>query len=501
MYRIPLTNLIGAEGMGLYHLVFPLYTLLLAASSAGIPVALSRLIAERVRQNDFKGAEKIFITAFAVMSMLGMLFSLLLYFNAQNIAAFQGNINAAQGYRMISPAVFFVAQISVLRGYFQGRMNMTPTALSQIAEQAVKILFSMTVAVSFLPDIQKAVAYSILAVSISEFMAFIFLFVLYKAGKKTRNRYNLQNNNIKEISSFKAVFVIIAVSLPITIGSIIFPLSNIIDSVLVFRIMSPYYDGSVTALYGLLSGPVNSLVGLPVVIAAGVAIAAVPSISAERVSGDVEKIRRKIEFALKLTFLIGVTGALGLFVLSRAIIRLLYGGLALSEINTASLLLKISSLSVLFLSLMQTAVSVLTALKKAFVTTFNLIVAVSLKISLSVLLLRNPSINIYGLAAAAAVCYMTASLLNYFYIIKITKIKINTYSVIVKPLLCAGVTMLFSYGAFELCKLFLSEKISITAAVLIALITFFISAAKLEVFSDYEVKYIPVIRKIKSIRN
>lgn len=498
LYRIPLTNLLGTEGMGLYHLIFPFYTLLLAASSAGIPVALSRLIAEKIRLNDYKGAEKVFITAFTSLSLAGILFASMLYFNAERIASFQGNINAAAGYRMISPAVLFVAQISVLRGYFQGRMSMVPTAFSQIIEQGAKIAFTMAVAITFLPDVVRAVSYSILGVSVSEFVALIILIAIYKGGKKRRNMYTLQNPNIIETSSLKTVFIIFAVALPITIGSIIFPLSHIVDSVLVYRIMGGYFNGNVTSMYGILNGPVHSLTGFPVVIAAGVAMAAVPAISSARIANDREGIKKKIEFALKLTFLIAVPGALGLLIFSDRIIRLLYGNFTAEEINTASLLLKISSLSVLFISVMQTSVSVLAALKRSVITTFNLIIAVLLKVALSIILLRNPALNIYGLAIAAVVCYMVAAMLNYFYILKTAKININGYAVIVKPLICAAVTVLFSYGAFELLKMFTTEDLALLFSVISALPVFVITAIKLEVFTEYEVKYIPVIKKLKS---
>ena len=497
VYRIPLTNLLGVEGMGLYHLIFPFYTLLLAASSAGIPVALSRLIAERIRLNDYKGADKIFKTAYASMSIVGIFFAVLLFFMSDNVLLTHGNSNISDSYKMISPAVFLVTQISVLRGYFQGRMSMVPTAISQITEQAVKILFTMTVAISFLPDVIKAVTYSVLAVSISEAVALLLLILIYYFGKKSRKRQESNNAQVKELGTVMSVFTVFAVSVPITIGSIIFPLSQIIDSALILNILSRYYQGSVLALYGLLNGPVNSLISLPVVVTLGIAMAVVPVVSAGRVSGDKEAVKKKIEFALKLTFLIAIPCTIGLFLFSESIIRLLYVRLNQSEVNTASLLLKVSSLSVLFISLMQTAVSVLVALKRAFITTFNLVIAVALKIALSMVLLSNPAINIYGSAISAVLCYFTASMLNLMYIVKFTGIKINSYSVLIKPLICSCITLIFAYGGYELLKLITTDSISLISAILLSIVVFVITALKLEVFTDYEVKYIPVIKKLK----
>jgi stage V sporulation protein B len=182
IYRIPLTNALGSAGMGMYQLVFPFYTLLLAASSAGIPSAISRLIAERLKMNDEKGAKKIFHTALAALSLAGLALSLAMYFTAENIAAFQGNIAAADSYRLIAPAIFLVSVISVIRGYFQGRLVMLPTALSQIVEQGVKIVFTLTVAVAFLPDVLKAVGFAVLGVTVSEAAALLFLILFFFHG-------------------------------------------------------------------------------------------------------------------------------------------------------------------------------------------------------------------------------------------------------------------------------------------------------------------------------
>jgi stage V sporulation protein B len=497
IYRIPLTNMLGAEGTGLYHIIFPFYTLLLALSSAGIPVALSRLIAERLRLKDYKGADKIFTTAFALMSFGGAVFSALLYFYSAQIAAFQGNSAATAGYRMISPAVLFVAQISVIRGYFQGRMSMAPTAFSQIVEQAVKILFTVTVALEFLPDIVKAVAYSVLAVSVSEIAALIVLILIYYFSKKKLRVKETQSVSIKGTSYIKWAGIIFAVSLPITVGSIIFPLSHIIDSVMVYKILGGYYDGSITSLYGILNGPVGSLTGLPVVVASAVAIAVVPALSADRIKEEKENIKNKTEFALKLTLLIAIPSSLGLLIFSEDIIRLLYPRLSTAETSSASLLLEISSFTVLFICVMQTAVSVLVALKRSTLATFNMIVAVALKISLSMLLLRVPALNIYGLAIATVICYMAAAALNYFYILKFTKIKINGFSVLIKPALCSAITLALSYGIFELLRLFISNNLSLITAVFSAVLLFVIFALRLNVFTEKELEYIPLFKKFK----
>lgn len=491
LYRIPLTNLLGAEGIGLYHLVFPVYSLLLSASSSGIPTAVSRLISEKNKSGDSKGANRIFKIAYFSFAAAGLFLSLLLFFLSGALAQLQGSAEAAICYRMIAPAVFFVAQISVLRGYFQGHMDMTPTALSQVAEQSVKILFTLGVAVRFLPDVARAVSASILAVSISELATLSMLLVLYLYRK--RKRAATAEEGGKREGALKTMAKVFAVSVPITIGSIILPLSGIIDSLLVMGIMGRYYNGSVMGVYGLLNGPVNSIISLPAVVTGAVAAAAVPAIS----GGNREGVKKKIELAFKLTLIISIPCAIGLFVFSGEIIRMLYPKLTFEEADLASLLLKTSSASVLFLSLTQTSVCILVAVKKGFTSAFNLLTAVLIKIALSYILLQNPSINIFGSAVSAAMCYFVAAMLNITFIRYYFGHGLIGVQTVTKPFLCSLSAIAFALGCFGLLKLFVPEKLSLVLSIGLSLPLFAFFCLRLEVFSDGEMRFFPFLKRFR----
>ena len=149
-YRIPLTNIIGSYGMGIYQLVFPLFSLLLTVSTAGIPVAVSKLVAEKAADGRFGQAKGVFFMALALLALLGLAGSAALYFLAGDIAVMQGNADAADAYRLIAPSVLLVCVISAYRGYFQGLMRMAPTALSQIVEQTVKMTVGLVAAAVFI---------------------------------------------------------------------------------------------------------------------------------------------------------------------------------------------------------------------------------------------------------------------------------------------------------------------------------------------------------------
>lgn len=442
VYRIPLTNILGAEGIGIYQLVFPLYILLLTISSTGVPSAISRLISE---EQDEKAAKNIFKVALWSLIILGGLLTIVLILLAPLIAKMQGNILVKKSYYAIAPSVFFVAGISVYRGYFQGKLKMAPTALSQIIEQVFKAGFAIMFSILFMPDVLKAVFFTVLSVSISELIALIFLMGYYnftyrKKGKLLKSNQAGKEDNVKieedvfsnanftQKNSFKIKPVlksIFKISIPVTIAALLLPLSQLIDSVFVVNFLNAQNLNG-TLLYGLLTGPVFSIISLPVVIASSIAAVALPLISRARIKNDYEGLNKKIAYSLKFTFLVSIPCALMMFLYSYEISKFLYGGLGFENISILSNLLKICSLSVIFLSLMQVTVSILVALKKVYVAIITLSLAIIFKIILNIILLPIPFLNIYGAAISSMVCYFIAAILNFIFIIANTKHKFNS---------------------------------------------------------------------------
>lgn len=488
-YRIPLTNILGAEGMGLYQMIFPFYALLLAATGSGIPSALSRMTAEKLADKDYAGAARLFKSAYFILSAAGLVFSAGLYFCADIIAAAQGNIAAAQGYRMISPCVFLVAQIAVLRGYFQGGANMAPTALSQIIEQGAKILFAFGVAMRFLPDLYKAVYFSIFAVTVSEIAALLFLMAYYAKHKYKNPADNAERGAVSGSPKPKYFLNIISACLPVTISSVIFPLSSIIDSALILNAL----PGGGLELYGLLSAA-NALVSFPSVIASAVAASAIPSISAAAAKGDLVQVAGKAQFALKLTLFVALPAAAGMAVFSRGIIGLVYGGFGSAQAEIAANLLKIGSVSALFLCLMQTAVSILLSLKRSFAAAAFTLLAVVFKISLSSLLINVPFLNIYGCAISAAACYFTAAMLNLIYLARCLKSPIAP-SVYFKPAVCAAAAVSFSAASHWALSAYLSQNLSLLMSVAASLPVMVFFSLKTRLFSEGEIGGLKIFKR------
>ena len=399
-YRIPLTNLLGAEGIGIYQMVFPLYSLLLTVSSTGVPSGISKIIAEG------EDADSVLKTAVKTFGLLGVLGSLFMLIFSKNLAILQGNIKAKYAYTLISPSVFLVSIISCFRGYFQGKANMKPTAFSQVLEQGVKLTFGLILVSVFRKNILISSALAVLSVTLSELITVIY-FIVYKRLKFPKIKI-LKNTKISTYSLIKRV-------LPIIFSTLILPLTKTIESFFVINILNEYLTNA-TSLYGLYSGAVESLVGLPVSLCYGLAITSIPVIASLKKSGEnyTIKSRQAVTITLSLSIVCGV----GFYVFSPLAVKVLYSNLSSANKILLVNMLKLSSLSVIFLPLMQTLTAILIGLGKARCSNFSCAVASIVKIILSIILLKMPTFNVFALLSSDIICYLLACLLNLVYIIK-----------------------------------------------------------------------------------
>ena len=408
IYRIPLTNLLGGLGLGLYQMVFPVYSVLLDFSGAGVPSALSKIISSNQKDDKYSSAEKYLKISLKFFLVLGLFFSILMIVFSRSLSALQGNGQAYAGYVALAPAVFLVALISCYRGYFQGFMNMKPTAISQIIEQLVKLLVGLALAYLFLPNITLSVAGATLAISISEFFAFLYLFIKHKRFKK-----NLILNTYVDVSDYKGILKkIIKITMPITLIGIMIPLSQVIDSFLIVNILSGYRQDA-TALYGLLSGVASTVVGLPVSICYGISAVTIPAVSS--VQTETEKNVNALR-TLFLTLCVSLASAVFIACFAPFIINLLFRSLVVQEKIIAVKLLRLSSPCVVFLSLLQTSNAVLIGKGKFYKPVISLAIGVVVKVISNVTLLKITELNIYGGALSVIACYFVATLLNFIMI-------------------------------------------------------------------------------------
>lgn len=411
LYRIPLTNIIGGVGIGLYQMIFPVYALLLDFSGCALPSALSKLISSEQSEN---AKFKYLSVSLKIFFIIGAFCTLFLFIFALPISKLQGNEKAFLGYLCLAPAVLTVSILSCFRGYFQGQLKMTPTALSQIIEQVIKLIFGLILAKVFLPNISMAIAGTTFAITLSEIVALIYVLIEYKKQNglplKSLLKIKIEKSDLKAI--FKTIF-------PITLMGIILPFSQVIDSFLTINIIGKYRVDA-TVLYGLFSGVCLTIINLPVAICHGISVVAIPTVSKIK---DIDLQNKNIKKVIFLTLILAIPFAIGCFFLSPLIVKFLFRALDNEQTKTAILLIKLTSPTIITLSLLQTLNSVLIGKGKLYSPVVNLFISVVVKVIFNFFLLQNPSINIYAGGIALNACYFLACLLNLNLVITRKRVK------------------------------------------------------------------------------
>lgn len=396
LYRMSLTNIIGCKGIGLYQLVYPFYSLLLTVSASGVPSAIAKMVADK---SNF-GGKGIYFSGIKLFSFIGIIGSILLATFAFPISSAQGESDIYSGYLLIAPSVFLVSAMSVYRGWFQGKNNMIPTAVSEIVEQSVKIVFGLFFGLLFRDDVYKAVCFILLSVTLSEAVALVYMYSSFK-----RIQYNLPLY-VLSVGYGK----VLKTSLPVTLSSVVLPFSLMADSFIIVKILKKYSFDALS-LYGLFSGGAVTLINLPVSVCYGLAAAVIPKIAS---SDGIKDKNRSVYFSLAVTLTISVPCAIALFVLSPVAVNIVFGRFGDEEKNILVNLVKISSVSAITLSGTQTLSACLTAKGKAGFSAVSMFVSVLVKTGLLFILIDEKN-GIYGAAYAVNICYFIAFMLNFMW--------------------------------------------------------------------------------------
>ncbi len=414
VYRIPLTSIITAEGMGMYQMVFPLYTLLLTISSSGLPSSISKIISENLAKNRYRQAERTMKVSFILLISFSVLCSLIVFFGAKFFASVQGNKDVYICYLGLCPAIIFVGLISGYRGYFQGLMKMFPSAVSGFFEQIFKLGFGLWLSsVLVKKGINYGVLGALLGVSISEAFAFLYLFLTYIIYKRRHAVSNASDDF--ELSYKKTAGKILSLSLFVTLGGLIMPISMLIDSSVTINILKSIGYGvkSATTLFGLQTGSVGSIVNMPVVLSLSVATAILPCVSHQVASKDFEGAKESASRALLIAIIFALPSSVGCFSLAEPIIRLLYArSLNAVEIEISAKILEVASISIFYLALLQVTSGLLQGLNCFYVPLISLIVGGIAKVVLNLILIRIPQVNILGAEVSNAICYSLALIIN-----------------------------------------------------------------------------------------
>ena len=442
LYQIPLNNYIGPEGMGVYNLVFPTYNLLLSVSTVGIPVAISRMVAQYLAQDDPRNAGRVFKTSLIILSLFGALATAFMMLSYQSLGRATATAESSMGFLMIAPSLLLVSVMSAFRGFMQGKRRMMPTAISQLIEQVGKVFIALPFAVLGMNrgGYAMGAAGALLGTSVAEAAALVYMVVDYYVHRKDMQRLPQLGQEEAGLGSLAREITLI--SIPITIGASIVPLAGLIDSFMLKRIMQGYMEeNSALVSYGVYSGPVISLINVPTALAAAISANLVPAISYALAKKEPDKVSREAATGLRLASVVGFPASVGLSLLAEPVLFLLFGRggkYTAEQLRMGARLLEISSLTILFFTQVQATSGILQALRRQRIPMYTLAAGVAVKLALNYTLVAIPAVNIQGAPYASLLCYIVSLMPNLYYVRKYAGLKLNLRELIWRPLLATA---------------------------------------------------------------
>ena len=539
VYRIVITNIdgFGDVGNGFYNAGFQVYTVLLALSSVGIPNAIAKMVSERAALEDYKGAHNIFKSAFLLFTVIGLVCSAFLFFGADFVAVHILHMDGAQYVmRALAPSIFFVCISSVIRGYFQGLNNMHASSRSQMFEQVFKCTFTIVLvllAVDNMPAIMEFVsriaflcrgdmytgnppktspeilaAWANAASSLATLFSFLYLAAFYLKRKSgIMEKVRLTAVESLHESTGKIMKSVLMLSIPISLASIITAVNRVValatitrnieiafsacipargNTAAIFNPTAKQLNSEALRLSGMLSKS-DTLINMPLALNIAFATVLVPSIASALALGDKKEASEKIIYSFLISILLIIPCCIGFIALAKPIYMVIY-----PKAVEGYDLLAIMSVSLIFSALSQTMSGALQGLGKVFVPAISILAGCVVKVILNIILIRQPSINIYGAAISSIACQATAFLISFIVLSKYVSLKMSMGKYVVKPLIAGGIMGVTAWAAYKLFMAVIGSNIvSTLLAIAFAAVVYLILVLALKILSENEIKMLP----------
>lgn len=452
VFKIPLYNLLGDKGSGHFQVAFNLYTLLLTISTAGIPVALSRLVSAATSTGRVSLARRYFSVALPVFTLIGLTLMALMLSFAENLAVFMEDEKAAFGIRTLAPAILFSCVISVYRGYTQGHHNMVPTAVSQLFESLSKLIFGLLIAWVLVQrgydsSIASAGAYfgSIIGLG----LAIPYLIVSKIKNDRRVHAPRLAPPAKQTLPGRRSIFAqILKVSIPITLGSAILNIMTFADTKVVISQLKNavhFSPDEAMALYGVYSKG-STFMTLPAALTGPIAVSIVPAIAAAVASGRRIEAKEIMGSSMKLTNLLAMPAGIGMCILSYPIFRVIFW----DSNPIGATLLSTFGIAAYFVCMQLLSTALLQANGYERIPFVTCTVGGLLQLGLDWYLTGQPEINILGSPFGTLACYGSITILNMIFIALKVKDCPDFAKAFVKPALCTAAMAVGAWVIYEL---------------------------------------------------
>lgn len=434
IYKIPLGNIIGSEGMTYFNVAYSIYNVLLAISTAGLPLAISKLTSQAHALGKEQERRRIFTTSVALFSCLGLVSALLMFFGAEELSYFMNQAPAFYAIRAMSPAVFCVCMLACMRGYTQGQGDMTPSAMSQVIEAICKLTVGLSLAIYLLGlgyGYDVAVGGAIFGVTAGMTISMCYMGVyLFRRRKAPATGEQVSSRGLL----LKQILVL---GIPITLSNSAMSIISLIDTKTVLGRLAtiPELANSAATLFGQYTFGMD-LINLPPAFVLPVTMSLIPFAVAAIAKADHQATNRIISSALRVVTLLALPAGIGLSVLAGPILQTLYPA-QLEDALAATPHLRILGIACIFICLMTVSNAVLQAYGKERIPICSMVVGGCVKIVLNLLLVGNATINIAGAPISTLCCYMVITGINLFFIWKHSPQRPNYLKLFCRPLVAA----------------------------------------------------------------
>lgn len=508
VYRFIIINIegFGDVGNGYYNTGYQVYALLLTLSSVGLPTVISKLVSERIATGDYKGANKIFKVSFRLFTIIGMFFSLVLYLGAGFIANNILNVpDVKYVLQVLAPAIMFVSMSSILRGYFEGLGSMKATSVTQTLEQFFNCALTITFVYALVgKDPAIMAAGGNVSTTLSIIISFIYLAILYKSRKKGMVKLCKEQKVATEEKSVKSLIkVVLSLSVPMMLGSLISVMTSTIDTITISNCVQKAYEGVILVkselenkameLSGVLS-KVETLMHLPTAITTAFCTALVPAISTAIAKKEMDVAEKRISFSLFATMLIILPAAVGMIVLSKPLLQMLY-----PAASSGALLLQLSTITMICVAVNYVANGGLYGLGKIHIPVIALAIGGGLKLILNLVLISNPAINIYGATISSIVCQGVAVFICMFALNRYIKLKFNFTKYFIKPALSSAIMGVVVYSIHKLLLSGLGNTFANIISIIIGVIVYALMILITKNLSRDDIYMIPFGTKIYKV--
>ena len=462
LFKIPLQHLLLDEGMGVFNVAYQFYTAMFVISTAGVPVALSKMISESYTLGRNREIRSVVRIAGLVFITLGALCSAFLFFGASWLGDLIKNPAAVLSMKAVAPSVFFVACISVVRGYYQGKSNMLPTAMSQLVEALGKLFLGLGFAAVGMfrsMPVEVCTALAILGITIGEAVAAVGIWVYYMRDPARHARSTSRECR----STGQLVHGLLWLVIPITLTNSVTSLTTLVDTTMVVsRLQSIGYSLSESnELFGMYNTKAFTMYNLPQTLIAALAISIVPAIASAMAKHDKELTSKNLGSAMRISMLIALPAATGYFVLSEPIIRMLFKG----EPEVGAACLRVLCFAIPFVALVSLTNAVLQAAGRVRVPVISMLLGGVIKVVVT--LVGMPQINIYGAPFGTVVCYTFITIVNLVILRKYVRLP-GIGKLFVRPMAaCLGMGA-GAYITYRLVSSVLGNAVGVVLAICVA---------------------------------